>query len=64
MIYIAVFIALVLFIYTNRSIQKRRDLRRETMRERKEEYLRRLLEYRKKADSSTKDEVSDTTEAE
>ena len=64
MIYIAVFIALVLFIYINRSIQKRRDLRRETMRERKEEYLRRLLEYRKKADSSTEDEVSDTTEAE
>jgi hypothetical protein len=58
MIYIGVFIALVLFIYINRSIQKRRDLRRETMRERKEEYLRRLLEHRKKADGSTKDEVS------
>jgi hypothetical protein len=58
MIYIAAFIALVLFIYINRSIQKRRDLRRETMRERKGEYLRQFLEHRKKADDSAKDEVS------
>jgi hypothetical protein len=59
MIYITIFIALVLSIYINRSLQRRRELKKGAMRERGEEYLWKLFEQKKKAGGGTIDEVSD-----
>jgi len=45
---VAAVIALLLFIYINRSLQKRRMNRRISMNERREEYMQRFLPLRKR----------------
>jgi hypothetical protein len=52
MIYITVFIALLLFIYINRSLQKRRVQQREKMHERRQEHIQRFFAVKKKAEGS------------
>ena len=59
-----IFVGLMIFIYFNRYLQQRRESRREEMLERKEEFLQRLLEMKKKQHKGPDDEVSDTTKAE
>ena len=48
MVGIAAVIAMLLFIYINRSLQKRRMNRRISMNERREEYMQRFLPLRKR----------------
>ena len=55
-------IALLIFIYFNRYLQRKRDERREHWRERREEQLQQFFEAKKKPNSGQNDEVSDTTE--
>jgi len=57
-------VGLLIFIYFNRYVQRKRDERREAWRERKEEQLEQTLQYlRGKGNSEPNDEGSDTTEA-
>jgi hypothetical protein len=57
-------VGLLIFIYFNRYVQRKRDERREAWRERKEEQLERMLQNIKNKDSSEpNDAVSDTTDA-
>jgi hypothetical protein len=63
MVGIGAFVAILIFIYFNRYIQRKRDERRALWRERREEQLERMLQnIRKKNNSGQNDEVSDTTE--
>lgn len=56
-------VALLIFIYFNRYVQRKRDERREHWRERREEQLERMLQdVRNKNSNGQNDEVSDTTE--
>jgi len=48
MVGVAAVIALLLFIYINRSLQKRRMNRRISMNERREEYMRQFFTAKKK----------------
>jgi hypothetical protein len=57
-------VGLLIFIYFNRYVQRKRDERRNAWRERKEEQLERTLQHvRDKDNREQNDEVSDTTEA-
>jgi len=56
-------VALLIFIYFNRYVQRKRNERREQWRERREGQLERMLQnVRSKNSSGQNDEVSDTTE--
>jgi len=48
MVGVAAVIAMLLFIYINRSLQKRRMNRRISMNERREEYMRQFFTAKKK----------------
>jgi hypothetical protein len=59
----AAIIALLIFIYFNRYVQRKRDERREAWRLRKEDQLERMLHnIRGRGSSEPNDEVSDTRE--
>ena len=63
MVPIVAIVGLLIFIYFNRYVQRKRDERREAWRERKEEQLEQTLQYIKgKGNSEPNDEVSDTRE--
>ncbi len=64
MVGIAAVIALLLFIYVNRSLQKRRMNRRDMMNERREEYMQRFFTSEKKIDAGKEDETGKETKAE
>jgi hypothetical protein len=55
-------VALLIFIYFNRYIQRKRDDRRKHWRERREEQLQQFFEAKKKLSSEQNAEGSDTTE--
>jgi hypothetical protein len=57
-------VSLLIFIYFNRYVQRKREERRNAWRERKEEQLEQMLQnIRYKGSSEQNDEVSDTTDA-
>jgi hypothetical protein len=56
-------VGLLIFIYFNRYVQRKRDDRREQWRARREEQLEQFFQGKKKPGSEQNDEVSDTTEA-
>ena len=57
MVGVAAVIALLLFIYINRSLQKRRMNRRISMNERREEYVQRFFTSKKKMVAGKGDET-------
>lgn len=60
-VFLVAIIALLVFIYFNRYLQRKRDDQREQWRERREETLQQFFETKKKLSSDGNDEVSDTT---
>jgi len=57
MVGVAAVIAMLLFIYINRSLQKRRMNRRISMNERREEYMRQFFTAKKKMVADKGDET-------
>ncbi len=54
-VFVAAVIGVLLYIYINRSVQRRRNDQRERLQERREEMLEKLLEARKKKDTEESD---------
>lgn len=61
-VFLVAITALLIFIYFNRYLQRKRDDRREQWRERREETIQQFFETKRKQYSEPDNEVNDTPE--